>query len=832
MRLRDLIVDNLRHYRRTHLGVVLGAACGTAVLVGALAVGDSVRLSLRQQAENRIGRVDAVMSTPERFFREELSSLIEDELDGVVIAPLLSLPGIARAAEGSSRAGIVNVYGVDDRFFGLGPRGESRSPPKDGQCFLNARLAHQLEIGPGDSILLRVERPSLMPRDMVMSTVDDLSFAIRVEVEAIVDEGDFGRFSLRGSQVPPFNLFLALDWLGRELELEGRINLLAVAGGADLGALDDALARRWTIEDAQLKTVTLGVGEGVHGQALELISERVFIEDEVVEAANEIAPGLAGVLTYFVNDLRHGERHTPYSMVSAIGPLSPRAPPDDATTRALLDLLPEELGGGIVVNDWLAKDLSVAAGDEIELSYYVLGPRLELKEAQRSFTVRSVVPLAGAAADETLMPEFPGLADAESCRDWETGIPVDRNRLEEEDQAYWEDHRGTPKAFIGLDIGRETWGNRFGRLSSIRGSAESLRRVAEELPRRLGPEKLGFFFQDLRGPALAGGTSATDFGGLFLGLSLFLIVAALLLTALLFAFGIEQRANEIGLLLALGYTPKRVRRLFLLEAVLLAGLGGVIGSVAGIAYTHGILRGLGSLWRDAVGITTLSAHLRLETVAIGVASSILSAVAAIALAIRKSFRHPAVELLQSRNGLPVDERGQSSKARRVAPVVAVIGLLGAIVLATITDTDSDGAASAFFGAGGLLLVAVVAACRVFLCRQAASQGPPLASIAGLGRRNAGRRPGRSLATIALLATGTFLVVGIQAKPARAAGPIRGEVLGHRGICVLRALDVASYCATSNPRRGATLSGSTPTSSTVWPSCPCAFRKETTRAASI
>ena len=37
-----------------------------------------------------------------------------------------------------------------------------------------------------------------------------------------------------------------------------------------------------------------------------------------------------------------------------------------------------------------------------------------------------------------------------------------------------------------------------------------------------------------------------DFGGLFIGFSFFLIAAALLLMALLFQFGLEQRATEIG----------------------------------------------------------------------------------------------------------------------------------------------------------------------------------------------------------------------------------------------------------------------------------------------
>lgn len=43
MTLRTLIVRSLRHHWRTHLGVGLGAAMGSAALIGALVVGDSVK---------------------------------------------------------------------------------------------------------------------------------------------------------------------------------------------------------------------------------------------------------------------------------------------------------------------------------------------------------------------------------------------------------------------------------------------------------------------------------------------------------------------------------------------------------------------------------------------------------------------------------------------------------------------------------------------------------------------------------------------------------------------------------------------------------------------
>jgi ABC-type antimicrobial peptide transport system permease subunit len=67
--------------------------------------------------------------------------------------------------------------------------------------------------------------------------------------------------------------------------------------------------------------------------------------------------------------------------------------------------------------------------------------------------------------------------------------------------------------------------------------------------------------------------------------------------ALVFQFGLEQRTTEVGTLLALGFTPKRVRRLLLAEGTLVAFLGGVLGVIGGIAYARLMLRGLTTIWR-------------------------------------------------------------------------------------------------------------------------------------------------------------------------------------------------------------------------------------------
>jgi len=757
----SLVLRNLRYFWRTHLGVTLGAMCATAVLVGAMAVGESVRNSLRTQAENRIGRVDAALIAGDRNFRANLADRIAEPLSGVRVAPILMLQGIARNPDAESRAGIVDVFGVDDRFFGCSPAGK-RDAPQAGKAFVNERLAAQLDVKSGDTVLLRIEKPSLLPRDMLMATVDDVSFALRLTVETTVGDEDFGRFSLRSSQIPPFNIFVSLPWLQKKLELPDRANLL-VLGGAGPGqqAVADLIERanaavreHWTIEDAELRTATV---KGVD----ELTSNRVFLDDPIVDAVRGIEPGALGILTYFVNDLKKDSEATPYSTVAAIGPLTPGARVHPSV-QALAQLVAKLPDNGIVLTEWLADDLKAKPSDTVALDYLVMGARLRLRDVTEEFRVARVVPISGAAADPSLMPEFPGLADSENCRDWEPGIPIDLDRLRDKDEEYWDKHRGTPKAFITLAAGQRLFGSRYGNVTAIRGPVGFAKRLKAELPRKLDPATLGLFFRDVRTSALAAGTSATDFGGLFLGLSFFLIGAALLLTSLLFVFGVEQRANEIGTLLALGFRPSRVRRLFLIESLILAVVGGALGAVLGMGYTRAVLYGLGTLWRDAIGMTTLTFHAPLGTVVLGTVIAILVAVASIALTLRKVFHRPALELLTSRNGIP-STAANGPRQGRTSLVLAVACPILAIALVVLVAGTATQAAGAFFGAGALLLIGGLALCRRLLTRFAGAGDASIHSVPSLGVRNSGRRPGRSLATIALLASGTFLVVAVQAN---------------------------------------------------------------------
>src|SRR5262249_12435748 len=150
-------------------------------------------------------------------------------------------------------------------------------------------------------------------------------------------------------------------------------------------------------------------------------------------------------------------------------------------------------------------------------------------------------------------------------------------------------YRTTPKAFVTLSAGQKLWGSRVGNVTSLRVNlkpetkpeelAATMRALRPGLSGALRPEDGGFAFDDVRARFAAAGQGGQDFGGLFLGFSFFLIASALLLVGLLTRLNLERRAAEIGVLLATGWRTRIVRRLLLLEGVIVAALGGLLGLV-------------------------------------------------------------------------------------------------------------------------------------------------------------------------------------------------------------------------------------------------------------
>jgi len=751
----------------------------TGILTGALAVGDSVRHSLATQAQERLGTTELALGTANRFFTEELADELSTQLK-TKVAPVLHVRGLIADSNDTKRANNVQVLGVDHAFqlsifncqFSISP-----ADWNDG-VIVNERLAARLGVRAGDEVLLRIEKPGVMSRDVPIAPDSNLTVASRLVIKAVAGRSEFGNFSLQANQIAPLNAFVPIQWLQDKLDRTGQANLLLVAANpidsTTLEKADVAIRKCWKLADAGLEIRRLDVQ-----QCFQLRSRRIFIDEVMADAAMSAADGAVGVLTYFVNQLRWvspatsgqglapgtgpgANRCTPYSMVAAISPGPGSAVPADMSDDEIL------------INQWLADDLEAKVGDSVELVYFVIGSGRKLQEQNSAFHVRGVLPMR---PDPELMPDFPGLSKVDNCRDWDRGIPIDLTKIRKRDEDYWERYRGTPKAFITLAAGQKLWTNRFGSLTAVRYpvTGNSVEAIAEKLTGSVDPASVGLFFQPVRQLGLEAANKATDFSQLFLGLSIFLIVAALILMGLIFVFGVESRSEQIGMLRAVGFSPRLVRRLLLLEGGTLAVFGAIAGSAAGLLYTRAMIYGLATIWQQAVGRSTIEFYARPLTLFEGAAVGVAVSMIAMSLAVRKQTSLQARELLAGNlrwqffagfvagtTGVPANHRPSSIVLRPL--LLAVVTAIGAVVIIWAVGSGSSTAVStAFFAAGALLLIAGLALTAALLKIIAGSWKKPVESLSGLGLRNSTRRSGRSLAVVGLLASGTFLVIAVGAN---------------------------------------------------------------------
>src|SRR5207237_3664726 len=138
---------------------------------------------------------------------------------------LLRLPATASAENGTARANHINILGVPDEIWKVGGGPQMTNLLRDSVA-LNEALATQLGVKLGDTILLRVRKPTALSQDAVISPRSESSVALRLNVQSIVPAAALGNFNLNANQIPPLNAFVRLDELATRAGIPGRANLL------------------------------------------------------------------------------------------------------------------------------------------------------------------------------------------------------------------------------------------------------------------------------------------------------------------------------------------------------------------------------------------------------------------------------------------------------------------------------------------------------------------------------------------------------------------------------------------------------------------------------
>lgn len=637
MTLHRLMLMSLCHCWRANLGVLLGIALASTVITGALLVGDSMRYTLQRTAELRLGQVTHAIVGADRFFTHELALTHAPQASGVIL-----IHGVASTPDGPYQANDVSVIGADHNAMSMidsSDTQQARPSPKAGEAFINKPLAEQLHVSVGDTIILRLPKPSALPIDAALVNASKPLLALRVSIARIIDEQHGGRFSLRAEQRSPMNLFVDLNWLASEIGQPGRINTALMTAAPK--------ALNPTLDDLELTIKPMPDGNA------ELSTPRVFLDASIEQDLQDL-PGQR-LLTYLVNTVAHGERESPYAMVTAADQLGELVLQDDE----------------IAINSWLADDVRASVGDTLSLTYYLPDEGDRLLEAKAHLRVAQIVEIQGPFADRGLTPAFPGLAEAEQLSRWDAGPAIDRSRIRDKDEAYWDQYRTTPKAFISLRTGQKLWANRFGTLTAIRFAQHV---SDEQVLDRIDVSALGLMPIDIQAQAITAAKGTIDFGQLFLSLSGFIIIAAVVLAALLFALSAEQRARQLGTLLAVGLTRQQALRLLLSEGLVVAVLGSMLGLLGAILYASIVTDSLAGVWSGAVAGSPVLLRINTLSLLAGPIVTVLISLIAMGLSIRRLASRPPRELLAGGIG--------SISARPALP--ACIPLCAAILVSIST----------------------------------------------------------------------------------------------------------------------------------------------------
>ena len=736
---------------------MLGAAVASTALTGALLVGDSMRGSLRDLALERLGRIGHALIS-ERFFRADLAADFP-----APTVPAILLSGSARHATSQARASRVQIQGVDARFATLFPAQSAallaNLQQADGEPFpalvVSASLQRELGATIGDAILLTLARQSQVHRESLFGrrSTSDIVTTLRVVLKGVMPNHGLGRFGLTPHQHLPLNAFVDLAALQRALDQQGRANALLVSEvHIPPATLQSALGQHLTLAD-------LGLNLDQHPHFIALESTRFILAAPTIAAATAAASeqGLNSTtfLTYLANEISSNGRAVPYSTVTALNNPSGLYLQDGRPAPALAD-------GELYLNAWTAQELNTAPGDSVALTYYAVGPREELIPAEAHFQLKGIIAMRDLAIDQTLTPAYPGLQDEADISAWDAPFPIEMGKIRPQDEAYWDHYGAAPKAFVAAATGQRLWQSKHGELTGMRfyppaaeAPAIHYQPLRQTLLKHLSPAAAGFSFRPVHQQAIQASAGATDFSGLFIGFSLFLIVAAALLIVLLCKFGLEQRASEAGLLLATGYPLAAVRRRFFSEGIALGGLGALLGLAGAQGYAYLLLVGLRTWWLQAVGTPFLQLHSSWLSLVLGFIATLLLVALTIWRTVHRFHTLPARTLL---TGMLTTTKPHH---RNLATVLAVLGLVLALGLSAFAATvEAATAAGLFFGSGAAALLALLALLTTWL--RSAKHPSPRSGLA-MGILNSARNPGRSALCSALIACATFVIVAVGAN---------------------------------------------------------------------
>ena len=324
MNIKNLAHKNISFYMRYYKLIAVASLITVAIIVGSLVVGDSVRMTLVRQVEDRFGDTETVIFSRNTFMPSDLlkTSLFKESARGILLTNGFVSQG--------QKLIPVFVWGVDDLSI------------SEDSVRMNPALADELkQEGPAD-IVLRLPATGLVPSGSLFVT-ENYTTSLRLSYSGVVEAQTGGNISMKNEQIIPFNIFVNRDKLAEVLEVKGKINLIL----NNKPVSDADLAKVWDYTSSGLKV------DRKNGFT-EITSDRVFLQEEVVETIRRNNREPNRMFSYFANSIELDGVSIPYSFVTA-------------TDRYKGDSLQKD---EIILSDYSARRLHAGVGDTIQVSYF------------------------------------------------------------------------------------------------------------------------------------------------------------------------------------------------------------------------------------------------------------------------------------------------------------------------------------------------------------------------------------------------------------------------------------------------------------------------------
>ena len=560
------------YYKKFYRLVAVAIAVMTAVLTGSLVLGDSVRGSLMERVNERLGNSETLIQTGTGFLSDSiLNNEVLSDAKGYLLAEgFISSDG---------KMIPVMVWGTDIDSL------------KQDEAILNHPLSTQ--ISNPSTLTPNTQHPSpivlYLPSNNLVGSgslfiSQSYSTQLRLTVKGIKSAQDGGNLLLHNEQVRPLNVFINRQQLAEALGVKGKINVILSPNNIT----SDAFQSIWRPEDSGLQNNDSIIG-----------IDRVFLPQSVVETLKPSTRYLA----YFVNSLGT----MPYSFVTATDKLK---------------------GDETILTDYAARRMNAHVGDSVTMEYYVSqGGLKKLLTRSHRFRVSGIVPISEFQKQaDMISADFPGLSGVKRCTDWNSDLPIDMSRITKADEDYWATYRQTPKAMVSLDAVGKDWIGSYGVATKVMCDTARMK--------LLTPQSFGIAVVHPRMAALDAAQNGTDFGTLFLALGFFIIVAAILLMQNPLSEMYQLRRSEIQLLSSLGFSKHQVFRRLFSEAVPVVLISAPIGVLLGYAYAAVILQLLAGPWSGVVHTDGFAIHANIMTVILSFIISVILAIIVLALTIK------------------------------------------------------------------------------------------------------------------------------------------------------------------------------------------------------